>query len=169
LRNIGVECNADNKFYKYEILDIFGHLRNRKLKKCEVLHQRFVDRYISLVPQFLISHIDINAIKTDDYYAAWFFNRHCFFESYKQAKNKPAWSGIHKLLWSPIIDNGTPDECKLYNNKLFNIDDEFLEQAVLHWEKPSRGCRCALLVLRESSFKQKLESGQCEMWKSKAP
>ncbi len=169
LHNIGIECNADKKFYKYEILDIFGHLKNRKLKKCEALHQKFVERYISLVPPFLRNQIDVELIRVDDYYAAWFFNRHCFFEDYKRAKNKPAWTGAHKLLWSPVIDNLTPDECKLYSNKIFNIDDDFLEQAVLHWEKPKRGCRCALLALRESSFKKELELGRCEMWTKKAP
>lgn len=166
LHNIGIECNADKKFYKYEILDIFGHLKNRKLKKCEALHQKFVERYISLVPPFLRNQIDIEMIKVDDYYAAWFFNRHCFFEDYKQVKNRPTRGGAYKLLWSPVMDNLTPDECKLYSNKIFNIDDAFLEQAVLHWEKPTRGCRCALLVLREMSYKAKLNSGQYELWNS---
>lgn len=166
LHNIGVECNADKRFYKYEILDIFGHLKNRKLKKCEALHQKFIERYISLVPLFLRNQIDVELIRVDDYYAAWFFNRHCFFEEYKQAKSKSAWGGARKLLWSPIIDNHTPDECMPYSNKIFNIDDEFLGQAILHWEKPRRGCRCALLVLNEDNANKRVESGQYTIWKS---
>jgi len=164
LHNIGVECNADKRFYKYEILDIFGHLKNRKLKKCEALHQKFIERYISLVPPFLRNQIDVELIRVDDYYAAWFFNRHCFFEEYRQAKSKLAWGGTRKLLWSPIIDNLTPDECMPYSNKIFNIDDEFLGQAILHWEKPRRGCRCALFALSEHNARKQIESGQSTMW-----
>ncbi|WP_218952042.1 hypothetical protein [Acinetobacter sp. YH12021] len=164
LHNIGVECNADKRFYKYEILDIFGHLKNRKLKKCEALHQKFIERYISLVPLFLRNQIDDELIRVDDYYAAWFFNRHCFFEEYRQAKSKSAWGGTRKLLWSPVIDNLTPDECMPYSNKIFNIDDEFLGQAILHWEKPRRGCRCALFVLSEHNARKQIESGQSTMW-----
>lgn len=164
LHNIGVDCNADKRFYKYEILDIFGHLTNRKLKKCEALHQKFIERYISLVPPFLRNQIDVELIRVDDYYAAWFFNRHCFFEEHRQAKSKSAWGGTRKLLWSPTIDNLTPDECMPYSNKIFNIDDEFLEQAILHWEKPRRGCRCALFVLSEQNARKHIESGQSTMW-----
>lgn len=167
LHNIGVECNADKRFYKYEILDIFGHLKNRKLKKCEALHQKFIERYISLVPPFLRNQIDVELIRVDDYYAAWFFNRHCFFKEFENA-NQRALLGNKKILflWSPIIGIHTPNECKKYANKVFSTNEALLEHAVIHWEKPRRGCRCALLVLSEHYARKGIESGRYTMWES---
>lgn len=165
LHNIGVECNADKRFYKYEILDIFGHLKNRKLKKCEALHQKFIERYISLVPPFLRNQIDVELIRVDDYYAAWFFNRHCFFKEFENA-NQRTLLGNKKILflWSPIIDIHTPNECQKYANKVFSTNETLLEHAVIHWEKPRRGCRCALFALSEHNARKQIESGQSTMW-----
>lgn len=165
LLRLGIECKADNKFFKFEILDLYGYIANQNLKKNEALYEKFVDRYIALVPSFLANQIDRNLIKNDKYYAAWFFNRHCFFEDYKKAKETPFFSKGCKFLWSPVLDKNTPEECSRYNNKVFDINEVFLEQAVIHWEKPRRGCRCALLILRESSFKDELKSGEFELWK----
>lgn len=165
LHNIGVECNADKRFYKYEILDIFEHLKNRKLKKCEALHQKFIERYISLVPPFLRNQIDVELIRVDDYYAAWFFNRHCFFKEFENA-NQRTLLGNKKILflWSPIIDIHTPNECQKYANKVFSTNETLLEHAVIHWEKPRRGCRCALFALSEHNARKQIESGQSTMW-----
>lgn len=167
LHNIGVECNADKRFYKYEILDIFGHLKNRKLKKCEALHQKFIERYISLVPPFLRNQIDVELIRVDDYYAAWFFNRHCFFKEFENA-NQRTLLGNKKILflWSPVVDIHAPNECKKYANKVFSTNETLLEHAVIHWEKPRRGCRCALLVLSEHYARKGIESGRYTMWES---
>lgn len=167
LHNIGVECNADKRFYKYEILDIFGHLKNRKLKKCEALHQKFVERYISLVPPFLRNQVDVELIKADDYYAAWFFNRHCFFREFESENQKALLTNKKRLfLWSPIIDIHTPEECKKYKSKIFSSNGILLEHAVIHWEKPRRGCRCALFTLNESRAKKEIELGRCTIWKN---
>ncbi|WP_347473845.1 hypothetical protein [Acinetobacter thermotolerans] len=168
LRQIGIECKADHNFFNFEILDIFGCITNRKLKKFETLYARFIDRYIALIPSFLRIYIDRDMLENDQYYAAWFFNRHSFFEVYKRALETPSWNGKHKVLWSPVLDIYTPKECYLYANKLFDMDDVFLEQAVAHWEKPRRGCRCALLTVRESSYKTRLSSGQYELWDKKS-
>lgn len=149
LSSIGIECEADHKFFKSEILDIAGNLTNYKLKREVELYEKFIDRYIQLIPKYLHSQIDREKLKKDKYYSAWFFNRHCFFELIKQAQeNFRRQNGAREyLLWSPLIDNFTPDECKSFENKVFHcMDDKFLEAAVEHWLEVKQGCRCSLLM-----------------------
>lgn len=166
LRNIGIVCQADHKFYKNEILDIFGHIENRKLKKLDKLYQKFLDRYISLIPTFLIALVDRDLIESDIYYAAWFFNRHSFFFEFERESQKSLTNKTKLFLWSPVVDIHTPNECKKYANKVFSTNETLLDHAVIHWEKPRRGCRCALLVLSEQHARKGIESGRYTMWES---
>ncbi|WP_152630370.1 hypothetical protein [Acinetobacter ursingii] len=109
LGSIGVECKADHNFFKFEILDIASNIKNYRLKKYPKLYERFVDRYIQLTPEFLHSQIDRELLKEDSYYAAWFFNRHCFLEVQKKAKETALTDKKYKfdrvyVLWSPCND-----------------------------------------------------------------
>ncbi|WP_156189125.1 hypothetical protein [Acinetobacter indicus] len=167
LRNIGIECQADHQYFKNEILDIFGCIQNRKLKKLDHLYQKFIERYIELIPTFLVHQIDRVMLENDAYYAAWFFNRHCFFMELEREREKSLLTNKSKLfLWSPVIDIHSPKECEMYENKIFSSYEILLEHAVIHWEQPRRGCRCALLVLNEDNANKRIESGQYTIWKS---
>ncbi|MEN8368436.1 hypothetical protein [Acinetobacter bereziniae] len=148
LLDIGIECKADHKYFKYEILDIFSFLKNYNLRKLPNLYERFLERYIELNPVYIRSQIDRDLLRTDDYYAAWFFCRHCFFSIFDETKKRQD----RVLLWAPLIDTNTPSECIQYLNKVFNTDDIFLEQAILHWQSPNRGCRCTLLTMRRDQL-----------------
>lgn len=159
LSSIGVDCKAEHIYFKHEILDIYGDITNHELKKHPDLYERFIDRYIELMPKPLRSQIDRDLLKEDKYYAAWFFNRHCFFEKYQELQ-----AGQY-LLWSPIIDVNTPDECKEYDAKLFNGDDKFLTIAESHWKIPQSGCRCSLMILRERQIKRGIDAGQFDFYK----
>lgn len=165
LKSIGIECRADNQFFKNETLDIYGFISNRKLKNNSDLYERFLDRYIELIPRFLRSSVDREALKSNKYYAAWYFNRYCFFETYEETKSKTA----HGLLWAPLIDLHTPAECQKYVDKAFWVDDAFLEEAVSHWEKNREGCRCSLISVREKQLMRDVESGKITIWNKEAP
>ncbi|MCU4319393.1 hypothetical protein KTH44_09660 [Acinetobacter bereziniae] len=148
LLDIGIECKADHKYFKYEILDIYDFLRNYKLRKLPNLYDKILDRFIKLNPVHVRSQIDRNRLSSDEYYSAWFVNRFCFFNALGEAKKRLN----VVLLWAPLIDTNTPSECHQYLNKIFNIDDSFLEQAILHWQSPNRGCRCSLLTIRRDQL-----------------
>lgn len=159
LSSIGIECGADHKFFKFEILSIYDHLRNYKLKKNSALYDKVVDRYIDLVPKFLRSQIDKSLLKEDQYYAAWFFNRHCFFKKIEEVKNSYQNSIGYRqeyLLWAPIVDSNCPDECKVFNNRIYHVlDESFLERAIEHWANVRRGCRCALMALSKEQVNKR--------------
>lgn len=163
LRSIGVVCEADHRFFKLEILTIFGYLTNQKLKNYPHLYQKIIDRYIDINPPFIRAQIDRNLIENDKYYAAWFFNRVVFFENYKQGKERLKNTRL-KLLWEPLLDNHTPLNCYDFKNKIFDFGEVFLEQAIIHWEKPNKGCRCSLRVVRESVIENKIELKQYQIW-----
>ncbi|NKG34791.1 hypothetical protein [Acinetobacter junii] len=163
LSSIGIECGADHKFFKFEILDIFDHLRNYKLKKNSALYERVVDRYIDLVPKFIRSQIDRSLLKEDQYYSAWFFNRHCFFEKINEAKKESLKATDYSreyLLWCPIIDINCPKECVMFKNNIYHVlDDKFIEIAVDHWANIKRGCRCALMALSKEQVNKRQSMG----------
>ncbi|MDM1019704.1 hypothetical protein QSV37_05175 [Acinetobacter sp. VNK23] len=159
LSSIGVECEADHKFFKFEILDIFDYLRNYKLKKNSALYDKVVDRLIVLLPKYIQHQVDRELLKDDQYYLAWFFNRHCFFERINEAKKEAEKSTDYSreyLLWSPIIDINCPEECKVFNNKTYHVlDKSFIEAAVDHWANIKRGCRCALMALTKAQVNKR--------------
>lgn len=163
LSSIGIECGADHKFFKFEILSIYDHLRNYKLKRNSTLYDKVIDRYINLVPKFLQSQIDKNLLKEDQYYAAWFFNRHCFFEKISEAKKEALKATSYSreyLLWSPIIDINCQEECKVFENKIYHVlDENFIEAAVDHWANIKRGCRCALMALSKEQVNKRQYMG----------
>lgn len=166
LSSIGVECKADHNFFKFEILDIAFDIKNYKLKKYPSLYEKFVDRYIQINPRFLHSQIDRELLKEDHYYAAWFFNRHCFLEDQKKAKETALNNSGSKfdrvyVLWSPCDDMHCPKECLLHKNMIYHVlDEEFIEHSVDHWMTIKRGCRCCLISLTESNVRDKISKGQ---------
>lgn len=163
LSSIGVTCGADHQYFKFEILNNSEHLDNYKLKKNKYLYEKFLDRFIELTPQYLRHLINRNLLKDDKYYVAWFFNRHCFFKKIDEVKssylNAVAYRGEY-VQWVPIIDINSPEECKIFNNKIYHIQDEkFLEIAVDHWANVRRGCRCALMALSKEQVNKRQSVG----------
>ncbi|MCH7393766.1 hypothetical protein MMP66_05660 [Acinetobacter dispersus] len=163
LSSIGVVCRADHKFFKYEILDISDHLRNYKLKSYHTLYDRIVDRLIFLLPKYIQHQVNRELLKEDEYYLAWFFNRHCFFEKIVEVKTLYQNSKAYRpeyLLWAPIIDINCPEECKIFKNKIYHVlDEKFLEIAVEHWADVRRGCRCALMALSKEQVNKRQSVG----------
>lgn len=158
LASIGLECGADHRFFKQEILNIFDALRNRKLKKHPCLYHRFVNRYLDLIPEHIRVQVDRKLLIEDQTYCAWFFNRQMFIFDYLIAKdgfeNKTS-KHIH-LFWAPLIDIHSPEDCYKFQNKLFHVSDlNFEKLASEHWGQPRRGCRCGLIALTESNAKAK--------------
>lgn len=149
LSKLKVECCSDHQFFKYQLLDIARHLENYKLKKEIDLYDKFIDRYIELIPKYLHSQINKERLKEDKYYLAWFFNRYCFFEVIKDAQDnfKNSNGAYEHVLWSPLIDKLTPNECREFENKVYHCMDEvFLNSAVDHWASVRDGCRCSLIL-----------------------
>ncbi|HCK31797.1 hypothetical protein [Acinetobacter ursingii] len=167
LGSIGVECKADHNFFKFEILDIASNIKNYRLKKYPKLYERFVDRYIQLTPEFLHSQIDRELLKEDSYYAAWFFNRHCFLEVQKKAKETALTDKKYKfdrvyVLWSPCNDTHSPKECLLHKSVIYHVlDNEFIEHSVDHWMTIRKGCRCTLITLTEDEVKNQIAENKC--------
>ncbi|AYO54202.1 hypothetical protein [Acinetobacter wuhouensis] len=167
LSKIGIECGADQNFFKYEILDIFGFITNRKLKTHLDLYEKFITRYKQLIPSFLHSQIDETLLREDRYYAAWFFNRHCFLKEQEKAKNSALGIDGFKLrreyvIWCPIDDIYCPEECLFHKNIVYHVlDDEFIEYSINHWMKVKQGCRCALISFTESSVRRAIVNNTC--------
>ncbi len=159
LLSIGISCQPDRDFFKYEILDISDHITNHKLKKHIDLYGRFIDRFVELNPLYLRSLIDRDKLKTDDYYVAWFFNRHCFFENIRILNNDQL------LLWAPIVDSYTPEDCRKYSNIVFQ-KNEIIEIAINHWEKPQSGCRCCSIILSHKQFLKGIDDGKFDSYRS---
>lgn len=160
LSSIGVNCGANHKFFKQEILNIFDALRNRKLKKSPELYHRFVNRYLGLVPEHIRIQADWRLLEEDQYYSAWFFNRQMFIFDYLVAKDNfnNRSNGLSYLLWAPLIDIHTPEDCYQFQNKVFHVSDlEFEKLAIEHWKQPRRGCRCALISLTEDKAKARMK------------
>jgi len=160
LSSIGVNCGANHKFFKQEILNIFDALRNRKLKKSLELYHRFVNRYLELVPEHIRIQADWRLLEEDQYYSAWFFNRQMFIFDYLVAKDNfnNRSNGLSYLLWAPLIDIHTPEDCYQFQNKVFHVSDlEFEKLAIEHWKQPRRGCRCALISLTEDKAKARMK------------
>ncbi len=160
LVNMGVACGADSKFFKHEILDLLSHLDNEKLKSNRILFKKFAERYIALVPDHIRPHVNWTLLENSRDYRAWFANRQMFVfnclvvkDIYEHSKDKNS----SYLLWAPIIDDHTPETCKGFSSKVFNIlDKEFQEHAVEHWSRPQEGCRCSLISITHAQAEKYL-------------
>lgn len=152
LSSIGAECRANHIFFKYEILDLAGWLDLYKLKLCPELFEICIDRYISLIPISLHTQIERKLLLESRMYRAWFFNRHCFLKTLEDILlNNDNLAPYIK--WSPVIDNTSPEECKILNGKILDLRDESTLNLVdEHWDKIKIGCRCD--VLHISRYKQ---------------
>lgn len=163
LSSIGVTCGAEHQYFKFEILNNSEHLDNYKLKQTKKLYDRFLDRFIELNPKYLRYQIDRNLLKEDKYYAAWFFNRHCFFEKINEAKKESLKATDYSreyLLWSPITDINCPEECVVFKNNIYHVlDEKFIEIAIEHWANVHRGCRCALMALSKEQVNKRQSVG----------
>lgn len=156
LESIGLACSADHNFFKQEILNIFDALSNRKLKTHPYLYRRFVSRYLDLIPEHIRVQVDRKLITEDQTYCAWLFNRQMFIFDYLIAKDgfKNNTSKHIYLLWAPLIDIHSPEDCYKFQNKVFHVNDlNFEKLAVEHWSRPRRGCRCSLIALTEIKAK----------------
>lgn len=115
-----------------------------------------------LVPKFLHTKIDRELLKNSKYYAAWFFNRHCFLAEQQKAKESALGCDEFKskreyVLWSAVNDSYCPQECLQYNNTIYHVlDDEFIEHSVNHWITIQQGCRCSLITLTENNVKKQI-------------
>lgn len=160
LQALGVVCRAELKFFKQEILDIYSHLNNRKLKQNKILYKKFIDRYIKLVPATIHPHINRAILEEDRHYQAWFFSRQMFVFNYLIAKHRID-SGEHTvfthLLWTPTIDALTPESCYGLKNKVFKMaEEDFKKCALGHWSRPQKGCRCGLISITEKQAEKYL-------------
>lgn len=150
LASIGYECGAEHNFFKQEILNIADALQNRKLKKIPHIYQKFLDRYLDLVPDHIKCQADKNLIADDKYYRAWFFNRQMFIFDYLVARDNftKGRKLLSHALWSPLLDIHAPESCYQFKDKIFHVADEQFEiLAAQHWSKPQRGCRCCLVSI----------------------
>lgn len=163
LAEIGVICKADQNFFKNEMFDISEYLDNPELQNYEDLYRKFIERYISLIPKLFHHQIEKKLIMNDQYYRAWFYNRKCFMEKIdtarEEARKVNPWSRDY-LLWSPIVDNNCPEECKKLNNKVYHVmDDDFIQKTDEHWAEINRGCRCALISLNRAEVDKRQQMG----------
>lgn len=162
LESYGVEFDGDYRFsmvlgqdndesdddynidFKNEPLELVQHIDNYKFRKnLPELHEKFIDRYITFVPNFIRKQIDRDMLKNDKYYCAWFCKRYCFFQHAEEVKvstTDRTW-----VKWYPIIDNRTPKECHAFEGKKFDPhSEEFKTLAEEHWSTIRHGCRCGL-------------------------
>lgn len=151
LSAIGIQCRADAQFFKQEILDIHSHLNNPKLKENRLLFNKFINRFLALIPKNIHSYIDREFLEADSDYRAWLISRQMFVFNYLIAKSNFDLSkgeNYSHILWSPVIDSATPQQCYDFNNKIFKITDiEFQRSATEHWSKPQKGCKCSLISI----------------------
>lgn len=163
LKDNGITCQADHKFFKNEIVLISTYISDYRFKLENGLYEKFVDRFIELIPKYLHYQIDRELMIDDIYYRAWFYNRKLFMDMIDRARIEASkatpWSRDY-VLWSPIIDINSLDECIKMNNKLFHVMDEnFLRKSVEHWAEVRRGCRCALIALNRAEVDKRQQMG----------
>ncbi|MEG2697280.1 MAG: hypothetical protein RR952_06895 [Cetobacterium sp.] len=114
-------------------------------KKDQHIHDQVLEKLKTIAPKEFCCNAEIYA--TDGMYRAWFARRDDFFRNYQAAKlraERNAGRDEVYLKWMPLIDSRTPQSCYEFQDKIFNIDQNFEKIANQHWATVQKGCRCFL-------------------------
>lgn len=134
------EQNGLNQLEFLEFLE-----RSFLAKRDQYIHSQIIDKLRLIAPKEFDCDAEIYAI--DEMYRAWFTRRDDFFRNYQAAKlraERNAGRDEVYLKWMPLIDSRTPQSCYEFQDKIFNIDQNFEKIANQHWATVQKGCRCFL-------------------------
>lgn len=85
----------------------------------------------------------------DTHYRAWFLLRDSFFKKLNEALSKESYHKTVYFVWNALSGMRSHQDCLYLHNKVFRVDESFVDIAEQHWLQVRSGCRCDLSLMSE--------------------